>query len=102
MAQAASERDSDAIEWPVAPVSLWRVQVFATQDRDLADRMAREAAAALHVAARVDHEGTHYKVRLGDFSSEDAALPLREEAIRSGYAGAFRTRCATDASKSTN
>jgi sporulation related protein len=116
-AQAASEQDSEAIDWPVeppatarapegataaAPTSLWRVQVFATQDRDLADRMAREAAVALHVAARVDHEGTHYKVRLGDFSSEDAALPLREEAIRSGYPGAFRTRCATDASKSTN
>ena len=119
MAQAAPEADSAPIEWPVPvpaparaaekpaptatiPASLWRVQVFTTQDRGLADRMAKEAALTLAVAAHIDYEGSHYKVRLGDFASEEEALPLRERAIRSGYPGAFRTRCATDATRNVN
>jgi hypothetical protein len=119
MAQAASEPDSAPVEWPVepqapprapeksaaavgAPASVWRVQIFATQDRGLADRMAREAALALQAAAHVEHEGSSYKVRLGDFNSEEEAEPLRERAVRSGYPGAFKIRCAADATHNTN
>jgi hypothetical protein len=73
---------------------LWRVQVFATQDRDLADRIAKEAAARLQVRAYVAREAAQYKVRLGDYESEEAAQPLRELALRAGFPGAFRIRCA--------
>jgi hypothetical protein len=72
---------------------LWRVQVFATQDRDLAQRTAREAARLLHVEARLDYEGARYKVRLGGYGSEEEAGALRDEAARAGYPGAFRIRC---------
>jgi len=75
---------------------LWRVQVFATQDRDLAERTAREAAQLLHAEAHVDHEGSRYKVRLGNYGSEDEAAVLRDRAVHAGYPGAFRTRCAAD------
>jgi len=75
------------------PANLWRVQVFVTQDRGLADRMAKEAAERLSVRAHVAYEGSHYKVRLGDYRSEDEAQPLRERAVRAGFPGAFRIRC---------
>lgn len=75
------------------PGSLWRIQVFATQDRELADRTAREAAQLLHCRVYVDSEASHFKVRLGDFDSEQAAGALRDQALRAGYSGAFRIRC---------
>jgi hypothetical protein len=48
------------------------------------------------VEAHVDHEASRYKVRLGGFGSEEEAGTLRDEAVRSGYPGAFRIRCASD------
>jgi hypothetical protein len=95
--QKAPEGDSGRTEeGPKAKGSLWRVQVFATQDRDLAERTAREATQLLHVEARVEYEASRYKVRLGDFGSEEEAGALRDEAVRAGYPGAFRIRCTPD------
>jgi hypothetical protein len=80
---------------PIAPGgALWRVQVFSTADPDLADRIARAAARLLETKAYVAHEASQYKVRLGDYASETEALELRMRAVRSGYPGAFRVRCA--------
>jgi SPOR domain len=94
-AQEAPQGDSVTASHPPTPgVALWRVQIFATQDRVLADRTAGEAARLLGVKARVDFEGTSYKVRLGDYGSEGEAGSLRDQAVRSGYPGAFRIRCA--------
>ena len=102
-AQEGSQRDSLPAEAPIRGQGpLWRVQVFATQDRDLADRMAREVGGLLRVRAHVAYEAPHYKVRLGDYASEDDARPLRERAVRSGYPGAFRIRCARDTTKSAD
>jgi len=93
--QTASEGDSGPTgQRPKGGGSLWRVQIFATQDRDLAERTAREASQLLHVETHVDHEASRYKVRLGGFASEEEAGALRDEAVRSGYPGAFRIRCA--------
>ncbi|TMQ55044.1 MAG: SPOR domain-containing protein [Candidatus Eisenbacteria bacterium] len=75
------------------PTSLWRVQIFVTQDRDLANRKAREAAERLQVKAHVEFESPNYKVRLGDYRSEGEAQPLRDRAVFTGYPGAFRVRC---------
>ena len=75
------------------PASLWRVQIFVTQDRDLADRKAKEAAERLQVKAHVEFESPNYKVRLGDYASEGEAQPLRDRAVYTGYPGAFRVRC---------
>ncbi len=82
---------------PGAADPLWRVQIFATQDRELADRMAEKAEASLHAAAHVTYEAPVYKVRLGDYRSENEAAALRDLAVRSGYPGAFRIRCFRDA-----
>jgi hypothetical protein len=74
--------------------ALWRVQVFATQDPGLADRIAREAAQLLAAKAYVAREASQYKVRLGDYGSEGEAADLKVRAVRSGFPGAFRIRCA--------
>jgi sporulation related protein len=82
---------------PRAPGSaLWRVQVFATQDPVLADRIAQEARRTLDARAYVSREAAQYKVRLGDYASEGEALELKAKAVRSGFPGAFRIRCAID------
>jgi len=75
---------------------LWRVQIFSTQDSGLADRIAGEAAQLLGVKAYVARESFQYKVQLGDFGTETEALSLRMKAVRSGYPGAFRIRCASN------
>ena len=74
--------------------ALWRVQVFATQDAALADRIAQEAGRTLDARAYVAHEASQYKVRLGDYGSEGEALELKAKAVKSGFPGAFRIRCA--------
>jgi len=59
--------------------------------------MAGEAEALLQTAASVAYEAPFYKVRLGEYRSEQEAAPLRYKAVRSGFPGAFRIRCSPDA-----
>ncbi len=100
VAPAPSETPSGAAQTPAGtagdPVTLgaavWRVQIFASDRREEADRVSREAAQALSVAASVDRDGALYKVRLGRFATEAEAQALRERAIRAGFPGAFRIK----------
>ena len=98
-APAPSEGPSGAPETTGATESeappgswIWRVQVFASDRREEAERVSREAAQTLSTAASVDRDGAIYKVRLGRFATETEAQALRERAIRAGYPGAFRIR----------
>lgn len=105
--QSAGSATPDLRSAPRAPQgapegALWRVQVFATEDRALADRTAAEAALHLGAKAHVTREGSHYKVRLGDYGSEREAADLRDLAARSGYPGAFRIRCEPDTTLNKN
>ncbi len=68
------------------------VQIFASEDRAEAQRVARTAADRLQMATRVDHEPPLYKVRVGRVADEQEAQALRAQAIRAGFAGAFRVR----------
>jgi cell division septation protein DedD len=68
------------------------VQVLATPERALADRVAAEAAERLGSIARVEKEGSLYKVRLGAFATEAEAQGLRDRAVEMGYPGAFRVK----------
>lgn len=80
---------------PVAPsvandalVDGFRVQVFATADREIAENEARRAGEQLGLPAYVDLDGGVYKVRLGDFSARpDADQAL--SAVRRQYADAW-------------
>ena len=74
---------------------IWRVQIFASPDRAQAERTAREASDRLGEPHVIDHEGSLYKVRLGAFSKETDAEPLKRKAVIEGYTGAFRVRTAS-------
>ena len=71
---------------------IWRVQILATPDRALAERVAREAAERLGTTSRVDAEPPLHKVRLGGFASEADAQILKARAVEMGYPGAFRIK----------
>ena len=90
---AAGTAGATDAETPSGPW-VWRVQIFASDRREEAERVGREAAQALSTAASVDRDGAIYKVRLGRFGTEDEAQALRERAIQAGYPGAFRIRTA--------
>lgn len=79
---------------PPAPAGpwVWRVQVLATPDRSLAERVAREASERLGTTSRIDREPPLYKVRLGAFGSEADAQVLKGRAVEMGYPGAFRVK----------
>ncbi len=72
----------------LALIDGFRVQVLATQDRDIAANAARDAQSRLGIPAYVDLDGGMYKVRAGDFATRgeaDSALP----AIRKQYPDAW-------------
>ncbi len=75
--------------------AVWRVQIYASPDLKLADRLAKEASARLGVPASIEYDAQLYKVRLGDFATEEEAQALRARAVREGYPGAFRVRALT-------
>lgn len=81
-ATAAAPTTSDAL------VDGFRVQVFATADREIAENAARTAGERLGMPAYVDLDGGVYKVRVGDFSARpEAAQALAT--VRRQYADAW-------------
>jgi rare lipoprotein A len=85
-ADASTGSDGDTASW------IWRVQVFASPDREQAERTAREASERLGEPYVVDRESSLYKVRLGAFTTETDAEPLKRRAVLEGYTGSFRVR----------
>ena len=71
---------------------VWRVQIYASERREEAERISREASLALEAPGTVDRDGALFKVRLGRFATEAEAQALRDRAIRAGYSGAFRIK----------
>lgn len=56
-----------------AVVDGFRIQVFASADRDVAQNARAVAAERLNLPAYLDLDGGVYKVRVGDFASREAA-----------------------------
>ena len=76
-----AEAPPDTTPPPAAPadslIDGFRIQVFATQDREVAENARQVAAERLGVPAYLDLEGGVYKVRVGDYpgrADADAAL----------------------------
>jgi cell division septation protein DedD len=77
----------------------FRVQVFASADRDIAENAARGAQERLGLASYVELDGGMYKVRVGDF----AARPEADRAlagVRSHYPDAWIVPSKVRASRS--
>ncbi len=97
-AESLDVSDAPAPE-PVAPptaapaasatqVDGFRVQVFATADREIAENASRSAQGRLNLATYVELDGGMYKVRVGDFETR-AAADQALTAIRREYADAW-------------
>lgn len=71
---------------------VWRVQIFASESRAEAERVAEAAGRRLGTSVAIVTEGSLHKVRLGGFATEAEAMTLRERALDAGYAGAFRVK----------
>ena len=83
---------------PAAMVSGWRIQVFAAGDEATASEVARRAGDAIAgVPVYVEAEGPWFKVRLGDFTTREAAEPLRERLVGLGWTEAWAVRTAIHA-----
>lgn len=98
---AAEPRSSGGEAGPIEPAPappvaggpwVWRVQILATPERVLAERVAREAVERLGTVSRIDSEPPLFKVRLGGFASEADAQILKARAVEMGYPGAFRVK----------
>jgi hypothetical protein len=63
----------------------YHVQVFASTDRDAAERMRREVESRTGIAAEVVFEAPHYKVRAGECPTSDACRELQRRLQASGY-----------------
>lgn len=71
----------------------WRVQVFADTDRERAERFARRVESMVgDEAVHVEWSEPWWKVRVGDFTSVDAAERLRERLVAEGVEGAWTVR----------
>ena len=80
-----------ATPMPIGPW-VWRVQILATPDLAVAERVSREASERLGTSSRIDSEPPLFKIRLGAFGSEADAQVLKERAVEMGYPGAFRVK----------
>ena len=76
-------RDADAPHDTTPPAALpvvadssadgFRIQIFASADRDVAENARSAAATRLNMPAYLDLDGGVYKVRVGDYTTRDAA-----------------------------
>jgi hypothetical protein len=83
---ADAEAPPDTIREPAPADTLidgFRVQVFATADREIAENAAKVAQGKLSLTSYVELESGMYKVRAGDFSTraeaDQALAPVRRQ-----------------------
>lgn len=63
----------------------YRVQIFVSQERSKAEEMKRKAAATFAAPVYVDFEPPWYKIRIGDYQTEQEARSMLEEINARGY-----------------
>jgi hypothetical protein len=67
----------------------FRVQIFASNSEDNASRVAADARQVFSERIYVEYVAPYYKVRVGDYLTREEIEPLKNEAINTGYRGAF-------------
>lgn len=67
----------------------YRVQIFATSSLEKAEAVAKQARAVFSERVYVEYSAPLYRVRVGDFSTKEQALELKEKAVQAGYEGAW-------------
>jgi cell division septation protein DedD len=67
----------------------YRVQIFASSSLEKAEEVAGKARNLFPERVYVEYSAPLYRVRVGNFTSKDAALQFREKMVQSGYEGAW-------------
>jgi hypothetical protein len=68
-----------------APVAGFRVQVFASPDREAAQRQRSDLEARLGEKVYVDYQPPYYKVRVGNCRSSEACAALQARLRQAGF-----------------
>lgn len=84
-AEQTPAEDSSAPSVGHQQVQGYRVQIFASQDRARAEEMKRKATATFNIPIYVDFEPPWYKVRGGDYETEEEARAMLEKIKARGY-----------------
>ena len=82
----------------ITEIEGFRVQIFATQDRNKADQLQEELALKFDEKIYIIFEAPNYKLRIGDFLDRDDAEILRMRLVSSNFPSSWivRTRIQPD------
>ena len=86
-ANAVKSLDSNITE-----IEGFRVQVFATQDRNMADQLQRELVLKFDEKVYIVFEAPNYKLRVGDFLDRENAERLRKRLVSSDFPSSWIVR----------
>ena len=82
----------------LAEIEGFRVQVFATQDRNKADELQEQLTLKFNEKNYIIFEAPNYKLRIGDFLDRDEAEKLRMKLVVNNFPSSWivRTRILPD------
>ena len=82
----------------ITEIEGFRVQIFATQDRNKADQLQKELVLKFDEKIYIIFEAPNYKLRIGDFLDRDDAEILRMRLVSSNFPSSWivRTRIQPD------
>ena len=89
---------SKSLDSNITEIEGFRVQIFATQDRNKADQLQEELALKFDEKIYIIFEAPNYKLRIGDFLDRDDAEILRMRLVSSDFPSSWivRTRIQPD------
>jgi len=76
----------------ITEIEGFRVQVFATQDRNRADQLQRELVLKFDEKVYIIFEAPNYKLRVGDFLDRENAEMLRLRLVSSDFPSSWIVR----------
>ena len=76
----------------ITEIEGFRVQVFATQDRNKADQLQRELVLKFDEKVYIIFEAPNYKLRVGDFLDRENAERLRKRLVSSDFPSSWIVR----------
>ena len=85
--------DTDrSLDTNITEIEGFRVQVFATQDRNRADELQDELKIKFNEKIYIIFEAPNYKLRVGDFLDRDDAELMRMKLVSSNFPSAWIVR----------
>ncbi len=83
---------SRSLDSNITEIEGFRVQIFATQDRNKADQLQEELALKFDEKIYIIFEAPNYKLRVGDFLDRDDAEILRMKLVSSDFPSSWIVR----------